>query len=48
MFPGSDVFACIPFHAAHTILDGGIFFFVFLIRKYWVLIERELHVYDGF
>ncbi|KAJ7007434.1 hypothetical protein NC653_006463 [Populus alba x Populus x berolinensis] len=21
MFPGSDVFACIPFHAAHTILD---------------------------
>ncbi|KAF9687692.1 hypothetical protein SADUNF_Sadunf02G0119500 [Salix dunnii] len=21
MFPGNDVFACIPFHAAHTILD---------------------------
>jgi hypothetical protein len=48
MFPGSDVFACIPFHAAHTILDKGIFFLVFLIRKYWVLIARELYVYDGF
>lgn len=33
MFPGTDVFARIPFHAAHTILETGIlfFFFVFLV-----------------
>ncbi|KAK1258662.1 hypothetical protein QJS04_geneDACA019263 [Acorus gramineus] len=23
MFPGSDIFACVPFHAAHTILEKG-------------------------
>lgn len=25
MFPGTDVFARIPFHAAHTVLDTGFF-----------------------
>lgn len=26
MFPGTDVFAKIPFHAAHTILETGLLF----------------------
>lgn len=26
MFPGSDIFARMPFHAAHTILEKGIYF----------------------
>ena len=28
MFPGTDTFATIPFHAAHTILEEGSCFFV--------------------
>lgn len=27
MFPGSDIFVRVPFHAAHTILDKGAFLF---------------------
>uniref|UniRef100_A0A453E8B6 Uncharacterized protein n=1 Tax=Aegilops tauschii subsp. strangulata TaxID=200361 RepID=A0A453E8B6_AEGTS len=26
MFPGSDIFARVPFHATHTILEEGTFF----------------------
>ena len=30
MFPGSDIFARVPFHVTHTILDKGTtFFFIF-------------------
>lgn len=28
MFPGSDIFARVPFHATHTILEEGTFFYL--------------------
>nr|XP_009602487.1 uncharacterized protein LOC104097609 isoform X1 [Nicotiana tomentosiformis] len=31
MFPGADVFANIPFHAAHTILEKGFFLTTFML-----------------
>lgn len=33
MFPGTDVFARIPFHAAHSILEKGLFLEPFLFRN---------------
>ena len=35
MFPGTDVFARIPFHAAHTILEKGFFSGLFLLMQYF-------------
>ena len=35
MFPGTDVFARIPFHAAHTILEKG-FLLVSFLLKIWL------------
>lgn len=32
MFPGTDVFAGVPFHAAHSILEKGWFFFLFSFK----------------
>jgi hypothetical protein len=31
MFPGTDLFVGIPFHAAHTILETGFLFYSALI-----------------
>lgn len=31
MFPGTDIFANIPFHAAHTILEKGFFLTTFML-----------------
>lgn len=33
MFPGTDVFARIPFHAAHTVLEKGFFSGLFLLMQ---------------
>ncbi|KAK1267788.1 hypothetical protein QJS04_geneDACA006219 [Acorus gramineus] len=33
MFPGSDIFACVPFHAAHTILEKDQEHFDFEAKK---------------
>lgn len=37
MFPGTDVFANIPFHAAHTILEKGFFLTTFIL---WIFITQ--------
>lgn len=31
MFPGTDIFARIPFHAAHTVLETGLFIYLFCL-----------------
>lgn len=49
IFPGTDVFAQVPFHAAHTILEEGVLFFsasgilTFLAMMLFIVLLSELY-----